>query len=251
MTNPLHDIFSSGNLSGLHVKLDDGLISAKGNMSLDQHSLQYSTISGNASFNYNGINMSSKISNEVTHLHNGELFIKEEVSFIRLNPEVMLFERNIGPERITGQTGLLGIEYEVKQHQETTDGLYLSLFGGLTLDNKNTETEINVSTAGLFVKNQNSSCSIVPNEIKLNDLSLTESQLNVSTSNFSLVNTGAFSLESNGLHLMTNASGLSLSGTDIMNTSAGGYVNKFLKVYIYEEGQYKPYNIPLLSVWEA
>ncbi len=252
MTNLLHAIFSSSNLSGLHVKLEDGFITAKGNMSLDQHSLQYSNSSGHGLFNYNGINMSSKISDEVTRLHNGELFIKDGVFESTLRPESLLFKETNGDKISTGQMNTFSIEYKVtNRNDDLTDGLYLDLTDGLFIENKNANTEINVSTGGLFVKNQNSSCRIVHDEITLNDLSLTNSQLNVSTSNFSLVNKGTVAIEGNGLHLNTSSRGLSLSGSDIINTSSGGYVNKFLRVYIYEDEQYKPYNIPLMNVWSA
>jgi len=73
-------------------------------------------------------------------------------------------------------------------------------------------------------------------------------EMNVSTTQFSFMNKGSVSIEGAGLTLNASSEGLKLKG-DMINTSTGGYINKYLKVHIYDENtsSYLPYNIPLMS----
>lgn len=79
-------------------------------------------------------------------------------------------------------------------------------------------------------------------------LFMNPSELNVSTTHFSFMNKGSVSVEGMGVTLNTSSSGLRLKG-DMINTSTGGYINKYLKVFIYDEvtNSFLPYNIPLMS----
>jgi len=74
-------------------------------------------------------------------------------------------------------------------------------------------------------------------------LSVTPSGINVSK--------GPLCLEGDGVELRSNASGIRFHGTNLINTSTKGYVNKFLKVYLYEGSEYKPYSIPLMKHYDT
>jgi hypothetical protein len=74
-------------------------------------------------------------------------------------------------------------------------------------------------------------------------LSVTPSGMNVSK--------GPLQLEGDGIELHSNASGIRFHGTNLINTSTKGYVNKFLKVYLYEGNEYKPYSIPLMKHYDT
>jgi hypothetical protein len=71
-------------------------------------------------------------------------------------------------------------------------------------------------------------------------------KMEIFTPTFSLTNTGSIAVEGKGVTINTNASGLSLKG-DMISADTGGYINKYLKVQIYDEGEYKDFVIPLMS----
>jgi hypothetical protein len=77
---------------------------------------------------------------------------------------------------------------------------------------------------------------------------VTPSELNISTSNFSVANKGSVAVEGLGVTLNTSTSGLFLRG-DMISLDSGGLLNKYLKVQIYDEvnNVYVPYVIPLMS----
>jgi len=85
-------------------------------------------------------------------------------------------------------------------------------------------------------------------------LLLDPSELNVSTTTFTLSNQGDLLVESNtSLHLkgdsvrIVSESGLQLKG-DMITTTTGGYINKYLKVQICNAlGVYEQYQIPLMN----
>lgn len=91
------------------------------------------------------------------------------------------------------------------------------------------------------------------NEVS-NALELDPSALNVSTTTFTLSNQGDLLVESNtSLHLkgdsvrIVSESGLQLKG-DMITTTTGGYINKYLKVQICNAlGVYEQYQIPLMN----
>jgi hypothetical protein len=79
-------------------------------------------------------------------------------------------------------------------------------------------------------------------------MTINPKEVNVSTSNFSVINTGSVAIEGKGVTINTNVSGLSLRG-DLISTETGGFINQYLKVQIYDNASsmYRSYVIPLMS----
>lgn len=109
------------------------------------------------------------------------------------------------------------------------------------------EDGLDLFSSGVIFMHQNE------NEVR-NELELTPSNLNVSTTTFTLSNQGDLLVESNtSLHLkgdsvrIVSESGLQLKG-DMITTTTGGYINKYLKVQICNAlGVYEQYQIPLMN----
>ncbi len=116
-----------------------------------------------------------------------------------------------------------------------------------TRDNVSYDNGLDLFPAGSIFMYQNE------NEVS-NALELDPSALNVSTTKFTLSNQGDLLEESNtSLHLkgdsvrIVSESGLQLKG-DMITTTTGGYINKYLKVQICNAlGVYEQYQIPLMN----
>ncbi len=88
--------------------------------------------------------------------------------------------------------------------------------------------------------------------ISLNNIVLKDAeQILRVTPNGITLNKAPLQLEGDGIELHSNASGIRFHGTNLINTSTKGYVNKFLKVYLYENSEYKPYSIPLMKHYDS
>lgn len=107
---------------------------------------------------------------------------------------------------------------------------------GMSVVTLDSESVTQIDMSGLLLTEEDNSLRIHPKGI------------NASSLDFLCENTGSITLQGEGITLDTNSSGIRLSGTELINTSSGPLVNKFLQVYIREGEDFVPYNIPLRTV---
>ena len=103
---------------------------------------------------------------------------------------------------------------------------------GVNVSSLNSSSVTRIDVSGILLNDVNSSLRVHAQGIN-------------SSSDFLCHSTGSVTLRGNGVLLESNSSGIRLSG-DILNTSTGPLLNKFLKVHIKEGEVYVPYNIPLM-----
>jgi len=87
--------------------------------------------------------------------------------------------------------------------------------------------------------------------INLDNLNLNDKKRLTVTTHGINVSNGPLKLEGDGVEFHSNASGIRFNGSNLINTSTKGYLNKFLKIYLYEGSEYTPYSIPLMKHYDT
>ncbi len=225
-------MFSSSNLSGLNIGLKNGAVYAD-NMSLnnqrllfdevtsqDQKSMQVDTtgISHSRVFN-NGsdkrfLNLNQFGLSQSTHYSMGNMSHVDSMSLLPGGSLLVeQFEEGVRKNTLTLEPSLLNV---------STTRFTLSNSGDLWL-----QSSQNVS-------------------IHSSDLSIQTGNVSIQTENVFVESNASLQLHANSVRIVSDT-GLQLCG-DMINTTSGGYVNKFLKVQICNaSGVYEHYQIPLMN----
>jgi hypothetical protein len=201
---------------------------------------------------------SSNLSGLIIGLKNGALYTDN----MSLNNQRLLFDEVTSQDQKSTQVDTTGISHS-RVFNNGSDKRFLNLnqFGlsqstHYSMGNMSHVDSMSLLPGGsLFVEQ-------FEEGVRKNTLTLEPSLLNVSTTRFTLSNSGDLWLQSSqNVSIQSNASlqlhansvrivsdtGLQLCG-DMINTTSGGYVNKFLKVQICNaSGVYEHYQIPLMN----